>query len=124
MKRYYNEKENKVYYEGRPMTHRTESGLFSGIPSEKQLKEWGYELQEQQAPPQPSPEEEGARMRRMRMAEIQAELAKLDYLTDKEADGEDMSGYDEDYGGDWHAYRRNLRAEYNRLEAELNHLTT
>lgn len=50
MKEYYNKKENKVYYEGQSLTRQTDSGLFSGIPTEAQLKEWGYE---EQIPPQP-----------------------------------------------------------------------
>ena len=118
MKRYYNEEENKVYYEGRSMTHRTEGGLFSGIPTEEQLKAWGYELQEEQTPPEPSEEEKAARARLTRMAEIKQELDDTDYLDHKANDGEDMSKYDEEYGGDWRAYRRSLRAEYNRLEEE------
>lgn len=115
MKRYYNEKENKVYYEGRSLTHATENGLFSGIPSEEQLKEWGYEDQSVEHRVE-SEEEREQRERRVRMSEIQAELASLDYLTDKEIDGEDMAKYNEKYGGDWHEYRRRLRAEYNELE--------
>lgn len=118
MNRYYNEKQNKVYYEGRSLTHQTPGGLFSGIPSEEQLKEWGYEIQEEPAPQEPSEEEKAEQARLLRMSEIQQELQQLDYLTHKEADGEDMAKYDEKYGGDWHAYRRALRAEYNRLEQE------
>lgn len=42
-KRYYNEKENKWYTSGRGITHRIdENRIFSGVPSEEQLKEWGY----------------------------------------------------------------------------------
>lgn len=42
-KRYYNEKENKWYTSGRGITHRLdENTIFSGVPSEEQLKEWGY----------------------------------------------------------------------------------
>lgn len=115
MRRYYNKEENKVYYEGRSMTKKTGKGLFSGIPTEEQLKEWGYELQEE-TPPQLSPEEEAERARIQRMSEIQQQLRELDYLTHKEADGEDMSKYNDMYGGDWHEYRRKLRQEFNELE--------
>lgn len=117
MKRYYNATENKVYYEGRSITYRTATGIFSGVPTEEQLREWGYELQPETQAKELTEEEKAERERLQRMAEIQAELSAMDYLTSKEADGEDMSAYDEKYSGDWHAYRRNLRAEYNKLES-------
>ena len=117
MKRYYNEMENSVYYEGRSMTRHTAEGLFSGIPTPEQLAEWGFEEQADPTPPQPSPQEREQRERLQRMSEIQAVLQRMDYLTHKEADGEPMSEYDALYGGDWHEYRRQLRAEYNLLEA-------
>lgn len=43
MKRYYNKTTGKWYNEGRTMTHSTENMLFSGIPTEEQLSEWGFE---------------------------------------------------------------------------------
>lgn len=113
MKRYYNATENKWYYEGRSLTHKTGNGFFSGIPNEKQLKEWGYELQ-------PEPETYTPDPKRERMNEILSELAQMDYLTDKEADGENMAAYNEKYGGDWHEYRRKLRMEYRQLEHDLS----
>lgn len=119
MKRYYNPTENKVYYEGRAMTRHTDSGLFSGIPTEQQLKDWGYELQPDPQPEALSEEEAARRQRSARIAEIEAELQSMDYLTSKEADGEDMSEYDAKFGGDWHAYRRALRAEHRALSSQL-----
>ena len=115
MTRYYNAEENKVYYEGRSMTRQTDKGLFSGIPTEQQLNDWGYVRQEDRAV-ELSEEEKAEQVRLGRMAEIQAELAAMDYLTSKEADGEDMSAYNEKFGGDWHEYRRQLRREFNELE--------
>ena len=48
------------------------------------------------------------------MAEIEQELASMDYLTSKYIDGEDMSEY-----GDWQGKRKALREEYRRL-GEMN----
>ena len=118
MKRYYNETTNKVYYEGRSITLQSDKGLFSGVPTEEQLKEWGYELQPDPTPSAPTEEELKEQERQRRMSEILSELEGTDYLNHKEADGEDMSEYDEKYGGDWHAYRRGLRAEYRVLRGE------
>ena len=64
------------------------------------------------APAAPEPSE--LDKRRMRMAEIEQELASMDYLTSKYIDGEDMSEY-----GDWQGKRKALREEYRRLE-EMN----
>ena len=55
MTRYYNAEENKVYYEGRSMTRQTDKGLFSGIPTEQQLREWGYEPHPEPEPIEPTP---------------------------------------------------------------------
>lgn len=42
-KRYKNKRENKWYSEGNSMTHRiNRHEVFSGVPSEEQLAEWGY----------------------------------------------------------------------------------
>lgn len=42
-KRYYNKRENKWYTEGDSITHRiNRHEVFSGVPSEEQLAEWGY----------------------------------------------------------------------------------
>ena len=117
--RYYNRESNEWYIEGRSLTRRTPEGVFSGTPTPEQLAAWGFEPYEEPQPEPLSEEAQGRLAARRRMAEIQAEFRRMDYLDHKEADGEDMSEYDEDYGGDWRAYRRGLRAEYNRIEKEL-----
>lgn len=43
MKRYYNKTTGEWYNEGRSITHSIEGSLFSGVPTEEQLTEWGYE---------------------------------------------------------------------------------
>ena len=43
MKRYYNSTGNKWYTEGERITVKGSEMLFSGVPSEEQLTEWGYE---------------------------------------------------------------------------------
>ena len=42
MKRYYNATTNEWYTEGQTMTKRLDSGVFSGVPTEEQLAEWGF----------------------------------------------------------------------------------
>lgn len=43
-KRYHNPTTGKWHTAGRGITHRIdEHTVFSGVPSEEQLKEWGYE---------------------------------------------------------------------------------
>lgn len=43
MKRYYNQEKNVWYYEGKSITWKQADGsLFSGIPTEQQLAEWGF----------------------------------------------------------------------------------
>lgn len=124
MKRYYNNSTDEWYYEGKRVTRKTNKGLFSGIPTEEHLKEWGFEeyaapvtepveLTEEEIEAQRVAEEEAkADAERLnRMSDIQKELASMDYLTSKYIDGEDMSGY-----GDWQAKRRALREEYRGLE--------
>ena len=111
--KYINRNTGKGYYGGSiTVTHNGK--FFSGVPTEEQLLEWGYE-EVVETPYVPTEDD----IKRNRMVEIQAELQSLDYLTSKEDDGEDMTKYDEKYGGDWHAYRRGLRAEFNQLEASL-----
>lgn len=48
------------------------------------------------------------------MLDVSSKIRKMDYLTHKEADGEDMSKY-----GDWRGERKQLRVRYNELEAEV-----
>lgn len=43
MKRYYNKEKNEWYYEGTNITRKVEHGIFSGYPTEEQLKAWGFE---------------------------------------------------------------------------------
>lgn len=54
MKRYYNSTENKWYIEGERITVKGSGMLFSGVPSEEQLTEWGYEEWHE---PEPTPEQ-------------------------------------------------------------------
>ena len=122
MKEYYNEKENKVYYEGRSLTFMLDGVLHSGIPTEEQLEKLGYVLREQPKPKEISEEEKEQQVRLRRMAEIKQELDNTDYLDHKANDGEDITEANEKYGGDWRAYRCRLRAEYRKLRAEYNEL--
>lgn len=55
MKRYYNTTTNEWYNEGESLTKRTECGLFSGIPTEEQLKEFGFEEYIPPIPKEPTP---------------------------------------------------------------------
>lgn len=43
MKRYYNATTHEWHNEGQTMTRRVDNGVFSGVPSEEQLTEWGFE---------------------------------------------------------------------------------
>lgn len=52
MKIYLNPTTEEKYIEGNSITRRTGTGLFSGIPSEELLKEWGFEGY---LPPVPEP---------------------------------------------------------------------
>ena len=96
-------------YTGGAMTRKDNGVLWSGIPTEGQLAAWGYEPVKEQAPSEPTEQEQ----RERRMAEIQEELQGMDYLTSKYIDGEDMTEY-----GDWQGKRKALREEYRRLEAQ------
>lgn len=57
MKRYYNKTTGEWYYEGRTMTHSTESMLFSGVPTAEQLSEWGFDEWVEPEPPELTEEE-------------------------------------------------------------------
>lgn len=113
MKRYYNTTTNSWYIEGNSLTIPTDKGLFSGIPTEEQLNEWGY-IEHIEPTPEPVSEEVQAYIdRQNRMKEILSELSKTDYLVFKAYEGYDMSEY-----GDWQGERKALREEYNTLEEE------
>lgn len=107
-RQYYNSNTHDWYTEGQSVTRKIDNGtLFAGVPSEKQLNDWGYE---EHVPPTPiEPTEED--IRRQRMDEILSELAATDYLALKAFEGEDMS----EHPG-WKEQRRELREEYRRLE--------
>ena len=104
---YYNATTKEVYTEGASITRRVDGGVFSGVPSEKQLSAWGF------VKVQPHEETEEERTRK-EMARIKAELAGMDYLTSKYIDGEDMSEY-----GDWQGKRKALREQYRALAEKL-----
>ena len=102
MKRYRNKTTGEIYIEGRTLTRQIDkSTLWSDIPTEEQLAEWGFE---EIVIPQPTERE-------IRMRQIKAQLASMDYLTSKYIDGEDMIEY-----GDWQGRRKALREEYRELE--------
>lgn len=69
MKRYYNETTGEWYNEGRSMTHSTENMLFSGIPTEEQLTEWGFE---EWSEPKPTPQQLLEQAKQRKIAEIEA----------------------------------------------------
>ena len=94
--------------------------LFTGIPSEEQLKAWGYTLYVPPTPPEPTQKEIAEQQRQQRMDEIQGLLASTDYIVLKKAEGIDISEYDAKYVGGFLAWRQSLRDEFNELESELN----
>lgn len=98
-------------YTGGSMTRLVGGVLFSGVPTQEQLHEWGYEPFAPPAAHEPTENE----LRQQRMSEIQLELSAMDYLTSKYIDGEDMSQY-----GDWQGRRKALREEYRELEQQLD----
>lgn len=101
-------------YNGGSITLNYNGVLFSGVPTENQLLEWGYE---EYIPVIEEPTERDLKVHRLH--QIQSELRSMDYLTSKELDGEDMTKYNERYNGDYKQYRRELRKEYNNIEIEL-----
>lgn len=105
MKVYKNKNTNETYVEGRILTWQIdECTIWSGIPTEVQLAEWGFEEMTIPVPTE----------REIRMQEILQELDSMDYLTSKYVDGEDMSEY-----GDWQSKRKALREEYRQLESKM-----
>ena len=69
MKRYYNSTTKEWYTEGNSITKNISNGVFSGIPSEQRLTEWGYE---EYIEPTPIPEELLARAKDNKIAELEA----------------------------------------------------
>lgn len=113
---YINNTTGDRYYEGRSMTTYHDGVLFSGIPSAEQLEQWGYVPYVPPTPLEPTQEE----LRMQRMEEIRGLLSTTDYIVLKKAEGIDISSYDEQYDGDFLAWRQALRDEYNQLEETLN----
>ena len=102
MKRYRNKTTGAIYTEGNYLrVNIDEETSWHGIPTEGQLAEWRFE---EIIIPKPTERE-------IRMRQIKAELASMDYLTSKYIDGEDMTEY-----GDWQGRRKDLREEYRVLE--------
>ena len=69
MKRYYNETTKEWYNEGQSLTKRVENGVFTGIPSEEQLTEWGFN---EWVEPAPTPEQLLERAKQEKIAELEA----------------------------------------------------
>jgi len=69
MKRYYNPTTHEWYTEGNSITKNISNGVFSGIPSEQRLTEWGFE---EWIEPEPTPEELLARAKASKIAELEA----------------------------------------------------
>ena len=69
MKRYYNPTTKEWYTEGNSSTKNISNGVFSGIPSEQRLTEWGFE---EWVEPTPTPEELLARAKASKIAELEA----------------------------------------------------
>lgn len=104
MKRYRNKTTGAIYTEGKYLrVNIDEETSWHGIPTEEQLAELGFEEIIIHQPTE----------REIRMRQIKAQLASMDYLTSKYIDGEDMTEY-----GDWQGRRKALREEYRELEQE------
>lgn len=69
MKRYYNSTTHEWYNEGQSMTKRVENGVFTGIPSEEQLTEWGFV---EWIEPAPTPEKLLERAKQEKIATLEA----------------------------------------------------
>ena len=69
MKRYYNPTTHEWYTEGNSITKNISNGVFSGIPSEQRLTEWGFE---EYVEPTPSSEELLARAKANKIAELES----------------------------------------------------
>lgn len=69
MKRYYNATTKEWYNEGQSLTKRVENGVFTGIPSEEQLYEWGFR---EWIEPAPTPQQLLERAKSSKVAELEA----------------------------------------------------
>ena len=69
MKRYYNPITHEWHTEGNSITKNISNGVFSGIPSEQRLTEWGFV---EYIEPTPTPEELVARAKADKIAELEA----------------------------------------------------
>lgn len=69
MKKYYNATTKEWYNEGQSLTKRVENGVFTGIPSEEQLYEWGFV---EWIEPAPTPQQLLERAKSSKLADIQA----------------------------------------------------
>ena len=69
MKRYYNSTTKEWYNEGQSLTKRVENGVFTGIPSEEQLYEWGFE---EWVEPAPTPKEVLAIAKSNKIAQLES----------------------------------------------------
>lgn len=68
-KRYYNSTTHEWYTEGNSLTKKVENGVFTGIPSEEQLYEWGFR---EWVEPAPTPAELIERAKASKIAELEA----------------------------------------------------
>lgn len=68
MKKYYNSTTKEWYNEGQSMTRRVDNGVFSGIPSEQQLTQWGFV---EWVEPAPTPAELLERAKASKIAELE-----------------------------------------------------
>jgi len=69
MKRYCNKTTGEWYNEGSSITRSTEDSLFSGVPTEEQLSEWGFE---EWIEPAPTPQQLLEQAKQRKIAEIEA----------------------------------------------------
>lgn len=86
MKKYYNENTKEWYTEGKSMTRKIDDGVFSGIPSEQQLEQWGFK---EWVEPTPTPEELLARTKAEKIAELEA-YDGSDAVNSFNVEGKDM----------------------------------
>ena len=68
-KRYYNATTKEWYTEGQSMTRKIDNGVFSGIPSEQRLTEWGFK---EWVEPEPTTEALLARAKASKIAELES----------------------------------------------------